>query len=283
MSIEYDLYLTQHIENVQKAWDWMKTNLLTNPNFRDELEKIYPEHDIGFIDIFKVNELVEQHDRSKYESCEYRPYDAYFYGPPSIRRSYETVNNFNEAFLKHIHKNPHHWQYWVLVHDDVNEPTEALEMPVVYIFEMLCDWWSFSLKKEKPLEIFEWWDKHKNHILFAKKTKKTVDYILGEMQKVLYGEEYNKAFEETKEHLVHADEEDEDKHKYGVPEQKKFPLPDADHVHSAIKFFNYVDPEYEKELAQAILKRAKEYGVDISEINVGDENRFKKYLKGEKE
>lgn len=70
--------------------------------------------------------------------------------------------------------------------------------------------------------------------------------------------------------------------KYGVPEQKKFPLPDADHVHSAIRFFNYVEPKYEKELAKAILKRAKEYGVDISEINIGDENRFKKYLPEEK-
>lgn len=66
--------------------------------------------------------------------------------------------------------------------------------------------------------------------------------------------------------------------RFGVPEQKKFPLPDADHVRSAIKFFNYVDPEYEKELAKAILLRAKEYGVDISEINVGENNRFKKYL-----
>ena len=56
--------------------------------------------------------------------------------------------------------------------------------------------------------------------------------------------------------------------KYGVPEQKKFPLPDADHVHSAIRFFNYVEPQYEKELAKAILKRAKEYGVDIRLHNI---------------
>lgn len=70
----------------------------------------------------------------------------------------------------------------------------------------------------------------------------------------------------------------DDSNKFGVPEQKKFPLPDADHVRSAIKFFNYVDPEHEKELARAILLRAKEYGVDISEINVGENNRFKKYV-----
>ena len=55
-------------------------------------------------------------------------------------------------------------------------------------------------------------------------------------------------------------------------------MPDADHVRSAIRFFNYVAPKDEEELAKAILARAKEYGVDISKINVGDENRFKKYL-----
>ena len=69
-----------------------------------------------------------------------------------------------------------------------------------------------------------------------------------------------------------------DFNKYGVPAQKKFPMPDADHVRSAIKFFNYVSPQYEKILARAILQRAKEYGVDLYEMSIGDENRFKKYL-----
>lgn len=69
-----------------------------------------------------------------------------------------------------------------------------------------------------------------------------------------------------------------DFNKYGIPSQKKFPMPDADHVRSAIKFFNYASPQYEKILARAILQRAKEYGVDLLEMSIGDENRFKKYL-----
>ena len=70
----------------------------------------------------------------------------------------------------------------------------------------------------------------------------------------------------------------EDKHKYGVPEQKKFPMPDADHVRSAIRFFNYVEPRYEKELASAILRRMKEYGLSFDDFTVGEENRFSKYV-----
>jgi len=65
---------------------------------------------------------------------------------------------------------------------------------------------------------------------------------------------------------------------YGIPQQKKFPLPDADHVKSAIKFFNYVEPKYEKRLAKAILEKADEFDIDLSEMNIGDNNRFKKYL-----
>lgn len=70
-----------------------------------------------------------------------------------------------------------------------------------------------------------------------------------------------------------------DPHKYGLPKLKKYPMPDASHVRSAIKFFNYVSPENEKELARAILKRMEEYGVD--DIEVGPDNRFSKYYSGE--
>ena len=65
--------------------------------------------------------------------------------------------------------------------------------------------------------------------------------------------------------------------KYGLPDKKKYPMPDRDHVMSAIKFFNYVSPADEKELARNILNRIREYG--ITDINVGENNRFGKYYK----
>lgn len=66
--------------------------------------------------------------------------------------------------------------------------------------------------------------------------------------------------------------------KYGLPEQKKYPMPDKQHVISAIKFFNYVDPKYEKQLAKAILARIEEYGMSLDDIGVGEDNRFSKYI-----
>lgn len=80
-------------------------------------------------------------------------------------------------------------------------------------------------------------------------------------------------------YLMHAMTEEEiDKKKFGLPKSKKYPMPDADHVRSAIKFFNYVTPSNEKELAKNILARIDEYGMDINSINIGDNNRFKKYI-----
>lgn len=75
-------------------------------------------------------------------------------------------------------------------------------------------------------------------------------------------------------YLRHSDEVEQ---KYGLPDKKKYPMPDRDHVMSAIKFFNYVSPADEKELAKNIIARIKEYG--ITDINVGENNRFRKYYK----
>ena len=78
-------------------------------------------------------------------------------------------------------------------------------------------------------------------------------------------------------HLEPASKPVNDPHKYGLPKLKKYPMPDARHVKSAIKFFNYVDPANEKELADAILARIREY--NIGPLNIGPSNRFKKYYK----
>lgn len=63
---------------------------------------------------------------------------------------------------------------------------------------------------------------------------------------------------------------------FGVPQQEKYPLFDKQHVISAIKLFGHVEPKYESQLAYAIIKRMKKYG--ISEDMVGEDNKLYKYL-----
>ncbi len=252
MSVEYDQYLREHIAAVYDALKWMSDNLeipgVTDTNFSDALWN------------------ASDHDKSKFEKFEYDAYDDYFYGG---NKSYKVVQMFNYAWLHHQNKNPHHWQYWVLIQDnpeDGNSVATPLEMPVVYVLEMIADWWSFSWRKGDKYELFSWYADNEDNILLHKDTRNLVEDILNKIQDKL----------EEEECLEHGDTDDNKK--YGVPELKKFPMPDAKHVRSAIKFFNYVDPEHEEELAKAILARMEEYGLTFDDFGVGDENRFKKYI-----
>jgi len=64
---------------------------------------------------------------------------------------------------------------------------------------------------------------------------------------------------------------------FGLPSQRKYPLNDKEHVLEAIKFFNYVKKEDEKELAENIIKRIHELKME-DEVNVGKNNKFIRYF-----
>ena len=470
MSIEYDNYIHEHIENLKLGLKWMQDNLTT-------------------LDGEKLAEAIlnaEQHDASKWTKEEYDAYDAYFYGK---NRSFEVVDDFNRAWLHHIHENPHHWQHWVLREDDPNFGSfgKVLEMPLEYVYEMIADWWTFSWRNNNLLEMFNWYQAHRDHMILNAKTRLVVESVLHDIFTVLkmqmafehpdtevvwkgidwaegpdtlivahsgtkgmkwgvrnyqnpdgtytelgkerrrktvfvsgssktqsedseyYRKELPKEIKsELKEHIKNSDkilvgdapgvdrqvqdylkkknysyvevygpgkqvrysadkkwkthpvdapefeegskewlakkdkamadaadeglaivipngasatrknvdrlladnkdvllfelnangkdhwipvkpedyishgeelsEEELKKRKYAFPEERKFPMPDAAHVKSAIRFFNYVDPKDEEKLANAILERMKEYDMDFDDFGVGDENRFKKYM-----
>lgn len=64
---------------------------------------------------------------------------------------------------------------------------------------------------------------------------------------------------------------------FGIPDKRKYPMPDKDHVKAAIQMFNKCDSEDEKELADNIIKKIKKFNM-IDDIRVGSGNRFKKYF-----
>jgi nucleoside diphosphate kinase len=50
---------------------------------------------------------------------------------------------------------------------------------------------------------------------------------------------------------------------FGLPEDRKYPMPDAKHVRSAIKLFGHCEESKKPQLAKRIVKFAKKYGVEI--------------------
>ena len=63
---------------------------------------------------------------------------------------------------------------------------------------------------------------------------------------------------------------------FGLPSQRRYPMPDKSHVLSAIRFFNHVEEEYEAELAKNIIKKIKKFDM-ASDVHVGKSNRFLPY------
>lgn len=67
---------------------------------------------------------------------------------------------------------------------------------------------------------------------------------------------------------------------FGIPNKRKYPIHDEDHVRAAIRMFNNCDPSEEKELAENIIKKINKFG--ITNIKVSAANRFKAYYDAEK-
>ena len=164
MSEQYIRYINKHVENVGKGYFWIKEHI---PHLlKDDYE----------------GQICKNHDASKWIGDEFRAYDAYFYGG---NKSFKVVEDFNYAWLTHIHRNPHHWQYWVLINDDPDKGEIILDMPYNYIIEMICDWWAFSWVNENLYEIFDWYEEHKAYMKLSNNTRKTVENILSEIYKEL--------------------------------------------------------------------------------------------------
>lgn len=160
MSHKYNLYLTEHIENVIKAWNILEDNL--------DIDFISRYH----LDSDKMSEIISMHDQSKYSKEEYDAYDEYFYGT----KTKEVKEKFDLAWLHHQNVNKHHWQYWLLKED--NGLLKPLDMDIYSIIEMVCDWWSFSLKQNKPLEIINFYHNNESNRILSDKTKITVMELL---------------------------------------------------------------------------------------------------------
>lgn len=172
MSSAYDTYIGEHKAAVAEAFTWIEDHI---PDI------LLPE----FAGTYKWNTCYE-HDESKYLTEEYDGYDAYFYGNASA----EAKNKFDQAWLHHIHHNPHHWQYWILFEDDPEsgKPYRVLDMTDPYIIEMICDWWSFSFRAGDLTEMLKWYDEHKKIMILSERTRKRVEYILGRIKEELEAE-----------------------------------------------------------------------------------------------
>jgi hypothetical protein len=127
------------------------------------------------------------HDLSKLRPDEWQPYKRYFYGKwPKVSemsageksvyfgRTQEVVDaEFDEAWLAHIHRNKHHWQYWVLRED--SGAVKCLPMPHRYVLEMLADWIGAGKAQGYGNNTLDWYAKNRAKMQMHPTTREWVE------------------------------------------------------------------------------------------------------------
>jgi hypothetical protein len=111
------------------------------------------------------------HDSSKFTLEELIPYADYFNGTKKDKQA------FDQAWLFHTRRNKHHWQFWILCYDSEVEKINCLEMPEVYVREMVADWKAAGKAYGNP-NTPEWYAQNRSNILLHPKTKQLVETLL---------------------------------------------------------------------------------------------------------
>ncbi len=55
---------------------------------------------------------------------------------------------------------------------------------------------------------------------------------------------------------------------FGLPRERKFPMPDAAHVRAAESYFHYASDVEKPELARNILRKAQQFGVHVASEHI---------------
>ena len=147
---EYKKYIIEHKANVTKFADWLKENV---PELFDEID----------IDVF--DDLIKEHDESKFSEEEFEPYAQKWFNNSGETPGYEA------AWKHHWTHNEHHPEFWL-----------GEDMPLIYILEMICDWGSFSIKSGNMRELSDfYYDKAESSptfIMIRRRTTKKKIFLI---------------------------------------------------------------------------------------------------------
>ena len=156
---DYKKYIEEHKERVKQFADWLKENL---PELFDNIDS----------ELF--DEMIRDHDDSKFSEEEFEPYAQKWFNNSGKTLEYE------EAWKHHWMNNEHHPEYWL-----------GEDMPYIYILEMICDWGSFSMKSGNIKELSDFYynkardDEEKN---LSENTKVIIEEILEKINSIIGGE-----------------------------------------------------------------------------------------------
>ena len=156
-------YTETHIKNVNIAY-----NTIIRPVFETNPIPGYTEEETKRI-LYMLSKIIPTHDMSKWDDDEF-PYYRQHFNPTleeqnaSKELQEEMDREFAIAWRHHYTHNDHHPEFWCncivtetyefdlpkkyKILDKPVDPSEAIDMSIVSIIHMICDWSSFSVGKE---------------------------------------------------------------------------------------------------------------------------------------
>ena len=163
---EYKNYIIEHKDRVKQFAEWL----------RGSCSEVFEG-----VDLEAFDEIISEHDESKFSEEEFEAYAQKFYGKQDINgKPLDYVPGYEEAWKHHWTTNEHHPEHWL-----------GEDMPLIYILEMLCDWGSFSIDKGDLTELSKYYyseardDEEKN---LSENTKIIIEEILEKINSVLSSE-----------------------------------------------------------------------------------------------
>jgi hypothetical protein len=153
---KYKQYVITHKKNVEKFASWLKENC----------PEVFEDIDLEVFD-----DLIKEHDESKFSEEEFEPYANFWYND---KEHYDYDPAYEAAWEHHWLNNEHHPEYW-----------NGGDIPKIYILEMICDWGSFSIAKGNMRELISYYineardDDEKG---LSPNTKKIIESILRKIQ-----------------------------------------------------------------------------------------------------
>jgi hypothetical protein len=113
------------------------------------------------------------HDYSKFAPAEFVAYrNRFFDGRAGQEDKKQDPNEFKLAWLHHIHRNPHHWEHWILRDND------PFEMPINFVREMVADWMGAGRAITGERDISSWYETAKEYQKLHPTTRWVVEALL---------------------------------------------------------------------------------------------------------
>lgn len=116
------------------------------------------------------------HDTSKLSLKEF-PYSALYYCSGRVTEA--DAYRYDIAWLNHVSRNKHHWQYWI---DLSRGSIREIDIPPKYVAEMICDWYSARIVyggEESTVEsMYEWYVENRKYMKLSPSTHTQIYWIL---------------------------------------------------------------------------------------------------------